>query len=400
MVLQFASFIQKNGSSPGEICVISDSVNTLQPFLLERYFARYEFRAPYLLSASDCESLRLDEVLRLADPQTLEQWQTLSLGYTDSHGLPGLREEISAMYERTGTEEILVLAPEEGIFIAMLSLLDAGDEIIAVHPAYQSLHEIARSTGCFVRLWKLHRSGMGWAIDLEDLRNAITDRTRLIVINFPHNPTGHHITQQELDEIVAIARRHGLPIFSDEMYRLLEYSPVQRLPAVCDLYEQGISLAGMSKVFSLPGLRIGWLAARDAGMLAKWVQLKDYTTICSSAPGEVLSLMALRQKEKILERNLAIIQRNLQEAGEFFRGYPGEFEWLAPIAGPVAFPRWLGEGSAEAFATRMVEAHGVMVVPGSMFEMPGDHFRVGLGRRNFPEALQRLAGALQPNQTD
>ena len=171
---------------------------------------------------------------------------------------------------------------------------------------------------------------------------AVTGRTRLLVINFPHNPTGFLPTRAELDAIVAFARRHDLLLFSDEMYRMLEYRPQDRLPAVCDLYERGISLSGMSKALSLPGLRIGWLAAREPGLVGRWLEFKDYTTICSSAPSEVLALMALRARTAILDRNLEIVRGNLAAAGQFFARHPDRFTWRPPLAGSVAFPEWTG----------------------------------------------------------
>jgi len=362
----------------------------LNPFRLERYFARYEFTAPYLLSPSDCESLRLAELLALADPETAALWEQLSLGYTETPGHPLLRAEIAGLYDSTGAQDTLVMAPQEAIFIAMHTLLSPGDEVIALHPAYQSLHEVARSIGCRVVPWALVPGEQGWQLDLDALEGSLTGRTRLLVVNFPHNPTGFLPTRAELDAVVAFARGREIILFSDEMYRLLEYRPQDRLPAVCDLYERGVSLSGMSKAFSLPGLRIGWLAAREPGLVERWQEYKDYTTMCSSAPSEVLAMMALRAREAILDRNRVIIQANLAAAGEFFARHPERFKWLPPLAGSVAFPEWTGPGSVEAFCQLAVEREGVMVVPGSMFDAPGSHFRLGLGRRNFPEALARV----------
>ncbi|HEY9075750.1 MAG TPA: aminotransferase class I/II-fold pyridoxal phosphate-dependent enzyme [Anaerolineaceae bacterium] len=363
---------------------------SIAPFKLERYFARYEFSAPYLLSPSDCESLTLAELLNHADDESRMLWENLSLGYTESQGLPRLRQEICELYTKIQLENVLVMAPEEGIYISMRTLLSAGDEVVAMHPAYQSLQEVARSLGCRVIPWTVRLDEDGWRLDLDELKSMLSDRTRLLVINFPHNPTGFLPTWSELEEIVSAARLHGVTIFSDEMYRLLEYQPGQRLPAICDLYEKGITLSGMSKALALPGLRVGWLATRMPGMVERWLGYKDYTTICNSAPSEVLALMGLRNSEMIVRRNLEIIQGNLRLAEEFFEGRPSQFHWIAPQAGSVAFPQWVGEGSVEAFCERCVEQRGVMVVPGSMFDYPGGHFRVGLGRRNFGEALSRL----------
>jgi len=359
----------------------------MRPFKLERYFAEYEFKAPYLLSASDCESLRLGELLELADPETRRLWDGLSLGYTESPGHPRLREAIARLYQAIRPADVLVAAPEEAIFIFMQTLLAPGDEVVALAPAYQSLHEVARAAGAVVRPWPLGLSAQGWQVDLEGLERLLSRRTKLVVLNFPHNPTGCLPSRRELEAVLALAERSGAYVFSDEMYRLLEYDPSRCLPAVCDLYERGVSLGGMSKALALPGLRIGWLASRDHDLLRRCQEYKDYTTICSSAPSEVLALMALRAKETILARNLGIVQANLALAEPFFARHAGLLRWLPPQAGSVAFPAWTGPGELEPFCRRLVERQGVMLVPGSLFDYPGAHFRLGLGRRNFPTAL-------------
>lgn len=366
-----------------------------QPFKLERYFALYEFKAPYILSASDCEPLHLEEILELADPESAGLWRDLSLGYTESAGHPALRQEIAGLYESLEPEDVLVLGPEEGIYIAMQTLLRPGDEVVAVSPAYQSLQEIARSIGCRLKMWNFEATEKGWQLDLNRLESLLTPNTRLLVINFPHNPTGTLASRSDLNAILTLADKNGVIVFSDEMYRLLEYDEASRLPPVCDLYERGISLSGMSKTFSLPGLRIGWLSTRQPGLMDPWLQYKDYTTICSSAPSEILALMGLRARQAIVTRNLEIIQQNIALARDFCDRHEDRFVWLPPQAGSVAFPEWRGPGGVEAFCQGLLDRQGVMIVPGSIFDFPGQHFRLGLGRRSFPAGLERVEADLR-----
>jgi aspartate/methionine/tyrosine aminotransferase len=368
----------------------------IAPFELERYFALYEFKLKYLLSPSDCESLSMAELLSMASPASLELWQGLRLSYTESQGHPLLRNEVANLYQQVPPGNILIAAPEEAIFIAMQTLLRPGDQIVAIAPAYQSLHEIARSIGCEVTEWRLEPGPEGtWQLDLDQLENSLTSRTRMLVINFPHNPTGYMLSLSELEAIIRLARKHNLYLFSDEMYRLLEYEPATRLPAACDLYEKGISLSGLSKSFALPGLRIGWLATQAGALMESWLAFKDYTTICNSAPGEILGIIALQNKERIIQRNLAIIQDNIASAEEFFGRHKKQFAWFAPQAGSVAFPEWLGEMPVEKFCQEVLEQQGVMIVPGSLFGSSGNHFRIGLGRENLPEALALLGDYLK-----
>ena len=362
----------------------------INPFKLERYFAKYEFKVKYLLSSSDCESLSMAGLIQMASPESMELWQELKLGYTESPGHPLLRTEVARLYQNVPAEGVLVAAPEEAIFVAMQTMLKAEDYLVVVSPVYQSLYEIARSIGCEVSPWKLEAGQKSWQIDIDQLESLINERTRMLVINFPHNPTGHTIRGDELEAIVRTAREHNLYIFSDEMYRLLEPDPAIQLPAVCEIYEKGISLSGLSKAFALPGLRMGWLATQEIALTGRWLAFKDYTTICNSAPSEILAIIALQNKERILQRSIDIVRENSAVAEQFFYKHKGLFAWLKPLAGSVAFPKWLGAGSVEHFCNEALDQQGVMIVPGSLFDFPGSHFRIGLGRKNLAEGLERV----------
>lgn len=361
----------------------------LETFRIERYFAQHEFTAKHLLSASDCESVTLQELLGLADDEARGLWDNLWLGYTESAGHPLLREETAKLYGLEA-EDTLVAAPEEAIFVAMNALLRPGDEVVVTWPAYQSLAEIARAIGCKVVRWELRVEGGAWSLDPDDLPALLTPRTKLVLINFPHNPTGYLPKREAWDRVIREVSQRGITLFSDEMYRWLEYHEAQTLPSACEVYEKAVALGGVSKSLGLPGLRIGWLATPDRDLLRRASEIKDYTTICSSAPGEILALIGLRARDWLVGRNLAIVQANLREAEKHFGHRRTKYEWLPPMAGPVAFPRWIGGGSTQQWADETVRERGVMIAPGEVFDMPG-HFRVGLGRRGFRAAVQALA---------
>lgn len=359
----------------------------IRDFKLERYFAAYEFSVRHMLSASDCEALSLAELLALADAETRALWQGLKLSYTESQGHPLLRAEVAGIYHGITPDELLIAAPEELIFIAMNVLLAPGDHVIATFPGYQSLYEIAQAAGCTVTHWPLTPGPTGWQLDLDFLARSITPQTKLLVINFPHNPTGFLPMRSELDRIILLARRHGLTIFSDEMYRLLEYRPADRLPSIAELYERGIALSGLSKAFALPGLRIGWLATHDQDLLGRCLAFHDYTTLCASAPGEILGIIALRAKAHILARNLALIRDNAAAFATFCARHNSLVRWLPPRAGSVAFPQLRADLPVAQFVEAVLARKSVMILPGDVFEHTGNHFRVGLGRADFQQAL-------------
>lgn len=356
-------------------------------FTLERYFARWEFAVRHVLCASDVEPYTLPELLALADDDARERWEKLSLGYTESLGLPTLREEIAGLYEHAGADDVLTFAgAEEGVFLTMHALLQAGDHAVVVWPAYQSLHEVARSIGASVTLVPL--SQRDWSLDVDAVAASMRPNTKVIVINFPHSPTGAQISGDELGRLIAIAELHGAHLFSDEVYRFLEHN-APALPAAADCSERAISLGVMSKSFALAGLRIGWITTRDAELRQRIAKLKDYTTICGSAPSEILSLIALRAKHKVIARSMDIIRPNLRRLDEFFARNSDRFRWIRPRAGSVCFPEYLG-GNIDEFSAELVERAGVLLLPASQFGYSGNHFRLGYGRRDMPQALEKL----------
>src|SRR4051794_36631191 len=360
----------------------------LKPFRIERFYAHYEFTTRYMLSSSDCESRTVGELLEL-EPGAHERLHELWCGYTESEGAPELREAIAALYERIDPDEVIVTScAEEGIFLLYHALLRPGDHAIVETPCYESALEVARSTGAEIEQWR-RRYEDAWAHDVDGLERLIRPDTRLLYLNQPHNPTGTLMDRATLERIVGV----GVRIFGDEVYRELEHDPADRLPAVCDLDERAVSLGSISKSYGLPGLRIGWLATRDEELRDSIMRLKDYTTICSSAPSELLTALALRHRDVLLERNQAIVARNLPLLDDFIARHADTFEWVRPTASPIGFPRVSGLGDVERLCERLAAA-GVLLLPGSVYDEPG-HVRVGFGRENLPEALRVLEQGLE-----
>lgn len=364
----------------------------LPPFKLERYFARYEFNVQYSLCSSDCESVTTGTLLDL-EPEAREQFEHLTLAYTESPGAPTLRQAITRIYTTVQPEHILVhTGAEEAIYLFMHAALTANDHIIVHSPCYQSLLDVAASIGCEVTRWSA-REDKNWALDLDELQAMIRPNTRVIVVNTPHNPTGYLMPRSDYAELNAIAQQHDIILFSDEVYRESEYDPAVRLPAACDINDTAVSLGVMSKTYGLPGLRIGWVATHNTQIYERMAALKDYTTICNSAPSEFLAEIALRHREQLAQRNVGIITRNAALLDTWFQKRADQFAWVRPQAGPIAFPK-LKHGDVDAFCHEVVTQAGVLLLPGTLFDDTGNHFRLGMGRQNMPHALAALEAFL------
>lgn len=360
----------------------------LPPFKLERYFAKYEFATEYLLCSSDCEAMSIADLLALEEGAA-EKFQHVWLGYTESQGSPALRSEIAKLYETVQPEQILVhTGAEEAIFLFMLAVVKPGDHVIVHAPHYQSLSEVAKSLGCDVSPW-LAREENDWALDLDELKRLVRPNTKVIVVNTPHNPTGYLMSRGDFDSVNRFAQENDLLLFFDEVYRESEYDPSMRLPAACDVGEHAVSLGVTSKTYGLAGLRIGWIATKNRGIYEKMASLKDYTTICNSAPSEFLAEVAMRNREVLAARNLGIIRHNLAIMDDFFSRHADLFSWVRPRAGSMGFPKLL-KGDIENFCDKVVREVGVLLLPGTMYDDTGNHFRVGLGRKNLPQAIARL----------
>jgi aspartate/methionine/tyrosine aminotransferase len=360
-------------------------------FALERYFAEWEFAVKHVACASDVEGWPMAELLELADSETAALWSGLRLGYTESIGHPLLRREIASLYDSIDPDDLLVFAgAEEAIFCLFTAALDAGDHAIVTWPGYQSLYEVARSAGAQVSLHAL-REEDGWALDVDRLIRSFRANTRFVVVNAPHNPTGMLPTVKEWRRLGAACAEAGIRLLGDEVYRFLEHDGAETLPAAADLDERSISLGVMSKSFALAGLRIGWLATRDRSVLDRCARMKDYTTICSSAPSEILALIALRARDRVLARSREIVVSNLPLLDDFIARHGDVFSWVRPRGGSTAFPRLVPEGragsSAEDFSARLVEGTGVLLLPSTVFGFGDSHFRFGLGRDDLSEAL-------------
>jgi aspartate/methionine/tyrosine aminotransferase len=364
---------------------------SMRDFALEVHFSKWEFAAKYHLTASDAQSLTITQLLEYATEADKTRFWNHPLSYTETFGSPTLRQAISSTYEAITPRQIICFAgAEEAIYVAMKVLLTATDHCIVITPNYQAAETVPLSI-CEVTGVALDEDS-NWALDLDKVKAAIKPNTKLISINFPNNPTGAIASQDAYRGLVETCREHGIWLFSDEVYRLIDRTPDLRLPQAADVYERGISLNVMSKAYGLPGLRIGWLACQDRQVLEQCERYKHFLSICNSAPSELLAEIALNAREPILGRNRDIVRSNVALLNGFFTQFPDLFDWAEPDGSCVAFPRYKGKDGVENFTTRLVQEAGVLLLPSSIYRsevgtVPADRFRIGFGRLGFEEGL-------------
>ncbi len=302
----------------------------LPDFRLETHFSKWEFRAEYHLTASDAESMPMRDLLAMGTDDQRAAFDDLWLGYTETWGAPDLRQAIAATHdELIGPSNVLCFAgASEGIFAANNVILSADSHAIVVTPNYQS-HETLPAAICEVTDVSLDPDD-GWSLDIDQVAAAVRPNTRLVTINFPHNPTGAILPLDRYQALIDLCRHHGIYILHDEIFNGLGPTGVEHLPFVADVYERGLSLNVMSKAYGLPGLRIGWIACQDPDVLSQMERLKHYLSICSSGPSERLTIIGLENREQILARNCAIVDENLPKWDAFFARYPDLFTWERP----------------------------------------------------------------------
>jgi len=363
----------------------------ITPFATEHFFARYEFSTPYQLCNSDCESVSIDELLRMSG-DSLEGLGRERLVYTPSEGSPELRDAIAASYRRIRPDDVAVLGtPVEGIYLAARTLLEPGDEVIVLTPAYDALVNLFEHVAGaeHVKKWEFRADPAQWSLELDDLRALLTPSTKLLVVNFPHNPTGFLPSAEWQRALAQLTMDHGLWLFCDEMYFGLVHSGTPAIPSMADVCDRAIVLSGLSKTHGLPGLRCGWLIVPEQALRHELMNWKFYTSICPSVPTEYLARAALRVGEQLTLRSIERVERNLEFAEAFFARWPDLFEWRRPLAGSTALVGF-DVPSVTELADRLAREEGLLIQSAAMLGGDDQHMRIGLGRDGFAAALGRF----------
>ena len=363
-----------------------------QAFNLGGFLADHEAVIRYDLSASECQPFSLVSLLEDATPEHLALWSSLAFGYAHPQGARDLRTAIAGRYRTIEPGQVLCCAgAQEALACVTQALLEPEDHAIVVVPIYQP-SEWAATSRCAVSGVPLEPDAQ-WGLDVDRVARAIRPNTRVVLINFPNSPTGASIAPETLAALVALCRQHGLWLINDEVYRAIGSDLGQQ--QVADLYERGISVDALSKSFGMPGLRVGWIACRDATVLALAMNAKSGLSSCLARPSEVLAQMALRCAPRIIARNRELARANWSRLLPVLAKHGDRLE--APVAngGVLAFPRYVGPGRADEFAANLVREAGVLVLPSSLWRSPlatvaADHIRIGLGTVACAPAIAAL----------
>lgn len=358
----------------------------VEQFGVEDWMDRYEEGARYNITDTCARPLTLNELFSLTGEDKkdfMESFFQREQTYGPIWGDKALKQEIAGLYEHIRPEQILTEHGATGgnqhIFF---SLIRPGDRVIAFAPSYQQFYSAPRSLGAQVTVLHLKKE-RGYLPDLEELRSATKAGVRMICLNNPNNPTGSLIPRDMMEEIVHIAEEAGAYLFCDEVYAGAAQTEKDRCPSVADLYEKGIATGSMSKSFSLAGLRLGWLATRSEKALAQFRRVRDYDLVSCGLFDEAVAALALRHKEKLLERNRAIVRHNLPLLEEWVEREK-HASFVKPKAGTMALVYYDFDMPSALFCHRMYYETGAFTVPGDCFEEPFS-FRVGYG--HDPETL-------------
>lgn len=380
----------------------------LPPFALERFFAKNEFATRYLLCSSDCEAITLKDLLSLADDEGLDWWENLRLGYSDYFGDRRLRAEIAKIYDHpeiTADQICCFAGAQEAVLLALPHLIEPGEHAIVVWPGYQSLVETVRLKTDQVSLLNLSASEQ-WSFPWAQLEALWRPNTRLLVINYPHNPTGADLSAQDLERLAQFCQERGAWLFSDEVYRGPNWASAPGFQSGNAVHysANAISLGVLSKCYGLAGLRMGWLVVRDPQMLHRIAECKDYSSICNPTPSEALAFIAVRARQHLWNRYSSLVAENVGRFQQLAETYPERIAWTPPRGGTMAFPAYRQPGqTADDLSSQLKAEYDALVLPGSVYNLDWtetsgqwqQHFRIGLGRHNFPEALEQLRHYLQ-----
>lgn len=365
----------------------------IKPFAVEEWMNAWEVGAKYNIAETCVDSISMNELFELTGEDKTEFLNRLCarrLSYGDIEGLPEFRKGVCGLYKTLNIENIVPTHGASGAnHHVFYSLISPGDRVVSIMPTYQQLYSIPESYGADVQILHLSKEN-NYLPDLEKLRRLVTPETKMICINNPNNPTGALMSEQMLREIVEIARSADAWILCDEVYRHLSQEDGW-CPSIVDLYEKGISVSSMSKVFSLAGLRLGWIATHDMSVVKSCLSHRDYNLVSCGVFDEMLAAAALKHRDKLLERSRKIVRENLQILDDWVSSEP-HVSYVKPKAGTTALVYYDLDIPSYEFCEEMYKKTGAFVTPGDCFEVPHS-MRIGYayGKQDLIDGLKAIS---------
>lgn len=353
-------------------------MSEFHPFLMERWMSKYEQEVDFNLSESGVHPITVKDLLA-DDPGYIEQLLATDLNYPYVNGIPQLRENIANLYDDVGINNVLVTTGAvEANYNATHSLLNAGDEIVIMLPNYMQIWGIAKNYNFKLKSFHLKEEN-GWAPDLDELNEIVSQNTKLIAVCNPNNPTGYILTENEMDTIVDIAKQAGAWILADEVYSGAERLTDDETPSFYGRYEKVIAIGSMSKAYGLPGLRIGWVVAPVDMINDIWAR-HEYTTISATMISNKLAAIALSPKvrPRLIQRARNYIRKGYPILQKWMDSHEDTFSVVPPQAAAIAFVRYHLDINSSEFAEQLRKEKSVFIVPGDHFGMD-KFFRISFG---------------------
>ena len=350
---------------------------TFQPFDMERMMSKWENVVEYNLSESGVHPTTVRELVD--DPAVVEELLNTELNYPQANGIIELRERIAALYPGATPDNVLVtVGCAEANFIALQTLLAPGDEMAMMLPNYMQIWGIAHNYGMRLRAFHL-REEQGWAPDLDELNDAVSEKTKLIAVCNPNNPTGYILTGEEMDAIVAAAGRVGAWLLADEVYSGAERLTDTQTPSFWGRYDKVLAMGSLSKAYGLPGLRTGWVVGPMDTVDEIWAR-HEYTTISATMLSNRLAAIALspQVRPRLIQRARDYIRRGFPILDGWLESHHGVFTLVPPQAAAIAFPHYHLDVNSTRLVERLMHEKSVFIVPGDHFGM--DHYlRISFG---------------------
>jgi aspartate/methionine/tyrosine aminotransferase len=372
---------------------------TFQPFDQERVMSKWENVVKYNLAESGVHPATVSDFID--DPAVIDDLLTTELNYVQANGIIELREQIAALYPSATPDNVLVtVGCAEANYLAIQTLLAPGDEMVMMLPNYMQIWGIANNFGVQVKSFHL-REEEGWAPDLDQLADVVSGQTKLIAVCNPNNPTGHILTEAEMQAVVEAADRVGAWLLADEVYAGAERLSEEQTPSFWGRYERVLANNSLSKAYGLPGLRIGWVVGPPDTVDDIWAR-HEYTTIGTTMLANKLAAIALspQVRPRIIKRTRDYIRRGFPILDGWLESHEGLFDLVPPQAAAIAFARYHLEINSTELAERLMHDKSVLIVPGDHFGMdhhlrisyglPPDYVRAGLER--IRELLVELQG--------